>query len=131
RHEPPLRISTIGLGVLGELHELVATAIAKDRWQLVAIVVPLRKRAAAAAAALIEQGPPLDLDALRIARHDVLLTDREAIFLFEGTHLDEAVEGLVRDPSVWQAASGWARVVAGPPRLAEQRFGWHDGRRIR
>jgi hypothetical protein len=131
RGAPPLRISTIGLGVLGELHELLATAIANEQPQLVGIVVPLRKRALADAAALIEHGPPFDLAALGVERHEVLLGEREAIFLFEGTDLDETMQRLVRDPAVWQAASGWARVIAGPPRLAEQRFGWHGGRRIR
>jgi hypothetical protein len=61
----------------------------------------------------------------------VLLSEREAIFLFEGTQLDETMQQLLRDRSVWEAASGWARVTAGPPRLAEQRFGWDSGRRIR
>jgi hypothetical protein len=57
RGAPPLRVSTIGLGVLGELNQLLATAIASEQPQLVGIVVPLRKRALADAAALIEQGP--------------------------------------------------------------------------
>jgi hypothetical protein len=130
RGAPPLRISTIGLGILAELNQLLAAAIASGQRQLVAIVVPLRKRALADAAALIEQGPPIDLTALGVERHDVLLSDREVIFLFEGAQLDEAMRRLVHDPSVWQAASGWARVIAGPPRLAEQRFGWYGGRRI-
>jgi hypothetical protein len=130
RGAPPLRVSTIGLGVLGELKELLASAIAKEQAQLVGIVVPLRKRALADAAALIEQGPPFDLEALGVQRHDVLLSEREVIFLFEGTQLDETMQRLLHDPSVWQAASGWARVIAGPPRLAEQRLGWHSGRRI-
>jgi hypothetical protein len=130
RGAPPLRVSTIGLGVLGELNELLATAIAKELPQLVGIVVPLRKRVFADAAALIEQGPPFDLEAIGVERHDVLLSEREVIFLFEGTQLDETMQRLLHDPSVWQAASGWARVIAGPPRLAEQHFGWHSGRRI-
>jgi hypothetical protein len=131
RRAPAFRISTIGLGVLGELNELLGTAIAKQSQpQVVGIVVPLRKRALADAAALIEQGPPFDLEALGVERHDVLLSEHEALFLFEGMRLDETMERLVRDPSVWQAASGWARVIAGPPRLAEQRFGWQSGRRI-
>jgi hypothetical protein len=130
RGAPPLRVSTIGLGVLGELNELLARAIAKEQPQLVGIVVPLRKRALADAAALIEQGPPFDLEGFGVERHDVLLSEREVIFLFEGTQLDETMQRLLRDPSVWQAASGWARVITGPPRLAEQRFGWHSGRRI-
>ena len=131
RGGPSLRVSTIGLGVLGELNQLLATTIANERPQLVGIVVPLRKRALADAAALIEQGPPFDLAARGIERHEVLLSEREAIFLFEGRQLDETMQRLVRDPFVWQAASGWARVIAGPPRLAEQRFGRHHGKRIR
>ncbi len=131
RGVPPLRVSTIGLAVLGELNQLLATAIASEQPQLVAIVVPLRKGALADAAALIEEGPPFDLTPLGVERHDVLLSEREVIFLFEGRQLGETVRRLVRDPPVWQAASGWARVFAGPPRLAEQRFGWHSGRRIR
>jgi hypothetical protein len=119
RGGPPLRVSTIGLGVLGELNQLLATAIASEQPQLVGIVVPLRKRALADAAALIEQGPPFDLEALGIERHEVLLSEREAIFVFEGRQLDETMQRLVRDRSVWQAASGWSRVIAGPPRLAE------------
>ncbi len=131
RGAPPLRVSTIGLGVLGELNELLATAIANEEpQQLVAIVVPLRKRTVADAAELIEQGPPFDLAALGVERHDVLLSEREAIFLFEGKQVNEAVRRLVRDTSVWQAAAGWARLIAAPPRLAGQRFGWHSGRRI-
>jgi hypothetical protein len=59
RGGPPLRVSTIGLGVLGELNQLLATAVANGQPQLVGIVVPLRKRALAGAAALIEQGPPV------------------------------------------------------------------------
>jgi hypothetical protein len=127
----PLRVSTIGLGVLGELNQLLATAIASEQPQLVGIVVPLRKRALAEAAVLIEQGPPFDPAALGIERHDVLLSEREVIFLFEGRQLAETMQRLLRDRSVWQAASGWSRVIAGRPRLAEQRFGWHSGRRIR
>jgi hypothetical protein len=122
-----LRVCTIGLGVLGELNELLAAAIASEQPQLVGIVVPLRKRALAEAAALIERGPPFDFAALGIGRHEVLLSEREVIFLFEGKQLDETMERLVRDPSVWRAASGWSRVIAGPPRLAERRFGWHSG----
>jgi len=58
RAAPPLRISTIGLGVLGELNQLLATAIANEQPQLIGIVVPLRKRGFADAAELIEKGPP-------------------------------------------------------------------------
>src|SRR6266498_5660918 len=38
RGTPPLRVSTIGLGVLGELNQLLATAVASQQPQLVGIV---------------------------------------------------------------------------------------------
>jgi hypothetical protein len=123
RGAPALRVSTIGLGVLAELNHLLASAIASTP-QMVGIVLPLRRRMLAEAAALVERGPPFDLAALGLERHHVLLSEREAIFLFEGRGVVETMQRLVRDPSVWQAASGWARVSAGPPRLAEQRYGW-------
>jgi hypothetical protein len=131
RGAPTLRVSTIGLGVLGELNLLLGKAVASEQPQLVGIVVPLRKRGLAEATALIEQGPPFDLVALGVERHDVLLSEREVLFLFEGRQLDETMQRLLRERSVWQAASGWAQVIAGPPRLAAQRFGWHGGQRIR
>jgi hypothetical protein len=131
RGAPPMRVSTIGLGVLSELNQLLATAIASEEPQLVAIVVPLRKRALAEAAALVEAGPPFELVALGVEWHDVLLSEREVIFLFGGRQLEETMQRLLRDTSVWQAASGWARVIAGPPRLAEHRFGWHNVKQIR
>lgn len=133
RRAAPLRISAFGLGIVGELAELLDAAIANKQElpQLLGVVVPLRKGALADAAALIEQGPPFDLEALGIERHDVLLSDREAIFVFEGTRLGATLERLVRDPSAWQTAPHWARLITGPPRLAEPRFGWRSGRRIR
>ncbi len=57
RGAPPLRVSTIGLGCWGEVNELLAAAVASGQPQLVGVVVPLRQRALANAAALIEQGP--------------------------------------------------------------------------
>ena len=118
RGAPPLRVSTIGLGVLGELNQLLATAIANEQPQLVGIVVPLRKRALADAAALIEQGPPFDLAALGIERHDVLLSEREVIFLFEGTQLAETMQRLLRDPL---GVAGRIGLVAGDRRPAPAR----------
>jgi hypothetical protein len=124
RGAPPLRVSTIGLGVLAELNHLLASAIAGERPQLVGIVLPLRRRMLAQVAELVEQGPPFDPAVLGLERHDVLLSEREVIFLFEGTDVVETMQRFVRDPSLWQAASGWARVMAASPRLAEQRYGW-------
>jgi hypothetical protein len=54
---------------------------------------------------LIEQGPPFDLTQTALASHEVFLTDREAVFVFEGTAAKEAVERLSGEPGVWRSAT--------------------------
>jgi hypothetical protein len=53
-----------------------------------------------------------------------LIGEREVIFLFEGRHVLEVVQQLVRDPDAWRAARDWRGLVAGPPRLARSVFVW-------
>jgi hypothetical protein len=122
RGVPPLRLCTIGLGVLGELNELLADAVASSRPDTIAVVVPLRAHGRADAEALIARGPPFDLEGLEISEHDVLLSGEEVVFLFRGVRLLSAIDRLASDPSVWRAASEWARLSAAPPRLAVQLF---------
>jgi hypothetical protein len=73
RGAPPLRISTIGLGILAELNQLLAAAIASRRRRR-SRSSSLRKRALADAAALIElrSASQLGVEATR-----VLLSDSE------------------------------------------------------
>jgi hypothetical protein len=44
--------------------------------------------------------------------------------LFEGDSATAAVDALSRSPRVLKAAARWHGVLAGRPRLAEERFGW-------
>jgi len=46
------------------------------------------------------------------------------VFFFEGDSASAAVDALARTPGVLKAAVRWRRILAGRPRLAQERFGW-------
>ncbi|HEX5468224.1 MAG TPA: hypothetical protein VFW80_04155 [Gaiellaceae bacterium] len=117
------------LGVAGavfELADLVAelSADAAAAAAPVVVVLPLRAGMSARARALVSSGPPFDLERAGLDRHQVFVTDHEAIFLFEGAHARERVERLLRDPHVLRHAARWRRCIAGAPRLAEESYAW-------
>lgn len=88
------------------------------------VVVPLKPGARDAARLLIEQGPPFDPDSTALSGHEVFLTDREAVFLFEGEDARKTVEELVGDPGIWRAATAWRECLDGRPRLADETYVW-------
>jgi hypothetical protein len=89
----------------------------------VVVVLPLRDGAREQAAELLRQGPPFDPNEVGLERHQVSITDREAVFVFE-TDSPDAAEKLIGDGGFWSAASKWDRLVDGPPRLAEDAYSW-------
>ena len=90
----------------------------------VVVVAPLREDARETARLLVEKGPPFDLRATALDRHQVHLTDREVVFVFEGSDARAAVESLVGDPGIWKAAPAWRGCLAGRPRIADETFAW-------
>jgi hypothetical protein len=114
-----------GVGLLGELTDLLARLRAERAARAcVAIVVPIRRGAAEAAQRLVEQGPPFDVEGMGLERHHVFVSEREVVFFFEGESASAAVDALMRSPDVLKAAVRWRRILAGRPRLADERFGW-------
>jgi hypothetical protein len=87
------------------------------------VVLPLRPGARDRARDLLRHGPPFDPGEAGLERHQVFISETEAIFLFEA-EARESVELLADDSSLWQAAEGWAELVAGPPHLAEGAYAW-------
>jgi len=87
------------------------------------IVVPFREGSADRVRRLAADGPPFDPDDVLLTRHQVLVTDQEAIFLFEAES-ELALEALLGRLDFSAAAAAWADVVAGPPRLAEVVYAW-------
>jgi hypothetical protein len=96
----------------------------------VAVVVPLRPGAYEAAAKLVEAGPPFRLSDSPLDGHCVFLTDREALFVFEGSEAERVVEDIVGEASVWAAAAGWRELLDGKPRIADSVFAWSRDKSI-
>ncbi len=113
-------------GVVAELAERLAAlqlngSHAEKR---LAIVLPLKEGAKAAAQSLLAAGPPFDPERTHIERHEVFLTEQEVIFVFV-SHLGmEALEPLLSDPEFWRGAAAWREHLAGPPRFAEDVYSW-------
>jgi hypothetical protein len=114
-----------GVGLLGELTDLLARVRAERAARArVAVVGLIRRGTAEAARRLVEEGPPFDIEDLGLERHHVFVSEREAVFFFEGESAAAAVDALSRSPAVLTAAARWRRILGGRPRLAEERFGW-------
>jgi hypothetical protein len=90
----------------------------------VAVVVPLRPDGLETALRLVEGGPPFDLLDTPLESHAVFLSDREAVFVFEGPDARAVVEHLVGEADVWAAASSWRGCLDGKPRVAEPAYAW-------
>jgi hypothetical protein len=88
------------------------------------VVASLKPGARDAARLLIENGPPFDPQRTRLTAHEVFVTEREVVFLFEGEDARGTVEELVGDPGVWRAATAWRECLDGRPRLAEETYVW-------
>jgi hypothetical protein len=114
-----------GVGLLGELNDLLARLRAERAERAcVAVVVPIKRGAAEAARRLVEEGPPFDVEGLGLERHHVFVSEGEVVFFFEGDNATAAVDALSGSPGVLRAAARWHRILGGRPRLAEERFGW-------
>ena len=114
-----------GVGLVGELTDLLARLRAEHAARAcVAVVVPIRRGTAEEARRLVEEGPPFDVEGLGLERHHVFVSEREVVFFFEGDDATAAVDALTRSPEVLKAAVRWRGILAGRPRLAEERFGW-------
>jgi hypothetical protein len=57
-------------------------------------------------------------------RHHVFVTEREALFVFEGPGACETLERVLRNTRVLRAAARWRECLAGPPRVAEETYAW-------
>jgi hypothetical protein len=90
---------------------------------VLAVVVPIAAGQLDRVRALVAEGPPFDPDVVGLARHEVFLGEREAVFVFEAPG-GSGLERLVEDPAVWSAAAGWHELVAGPPRATRLAFAW-------
>lgn len=122
-----LTVAPIGAaGAVFELADLVAQLSSEQRGYegRVAVVLPLRRGSAARARELVASGPPFDVEHAELDGHQVFVSEREVVFLFEGERAREVVERLLRDPHVLREAVRWRECLAGRPRLADGTYAW-------
>lgn len=122
----PIRIASIvHPGIISELAERLSSLHLADEppTTRAVVVLPLVEGAADRAAELLRGGPPFDPDEVGLGRHQVFLSESEAIFLFEAAS-PQAADRLLSNDRLWAAAAAWKDVVAGPPRLAEDAYSW-------
>jgi hypothetical protein len=97
----------------------------------VAIIARLKKGSEQRAAELVAAGPPFDLSNMGVVRHNIYISPREAVFVFEGHEVEWIVDELIDEPfhyELQRALEQWREIVDGEPRVARERFGWQlDG----
>lgn len=88
------------------------------------VVAPLKPGGEARARELLDEGPPIDLETSRFDAHEVFITSKEVVFVFDGGGSSEALNLSADDPAVWRAAKSWAECLDGRPRIAREAFSW-------
>jgi hypothetical protein len=88
------------------------------------LVVPLKEGTVERARQLLQAGPPFELETTQLERHEVLLTDHEAIFVFETPGEAPPLELEAGSPRLHEAAAAWREVMADRPRKAASAFLW-------
>jgi hypothetical protein len=88
------------------------------------VVAPLAEGTRERARELLADGPPFEPEGTSLSAHRVYLTEREVVFVFQGTQPRAALERLAGDAGMWRAAAAWREVLAGRPQIAEQVYDW-------
>ncbi|CAN5162219.1 hypothetical protein BH18ACT14_BH18ACT14_07160 [soil metagenome] len=124
RTDGPYLVASAGMGA-GIVQELVER-LAELRLvgpRRATLVVPLKDGAGDRVHELAGHGPPFDPAQTALTRHQLLLTEQEAIFVFEA-QTEEGLKAVFNQVDIWAAAAAWQDLVAGPPRLAELAYAW-------
>lgn len=124
RADGPYLVADAGMGapIVQELVDRLAyLRLAAPR--KATVVVPLKEGAIDRVRGLVAQGPPFDPAGTPLTRHELLLTPREAIFVFEA-ETEDGLRILLSQLDIWAAAAAWGELVAGPPRLADVAYAW-------
>jgi hypothetical protein len=122
----PIRVAGVAEAwIVSELAERLASLHVdrRDGLSRLAVVVPLKDGARAQAKSLLERGAPFDPEEAGLARHTVLLGDRQVVFLFEA-EAPESIERIFGRSELWNAAEAWKDVVAGPACVTEVVYEW-------
>ena len=134
RDGPVVQVAPLGFGLLHELADLLAVLAIQqaEGYERVAVVVPLKPGCLERAKELVAKGPPFDPAALGLERHEIYVSERQAVFVFTGPNVREKLEQATRRPTLWRAGLAWRACIAGPPRLTTpgETLPAHHGRPI-
>jgi hypothetical protein len=97
--------------------------------QRVVVAAKLKPGAQDAAAEILRDGPPYDLDDAGLLRHGVYLGSSEAIFFFEGHDVENHLRRLLDNPAASAVFSVWGPLLEGTPSAAHELFYWKAARR--
>ncbi len=111
---------------VGELEHELAALRSHPHLHAIAVVLPLVAGTRDVAQAIIEEEPPFDIEALGLVRHEVLLTDREAIFVFETRAELPTLEKILSEEDFWLLVRSWEKIASDRPRLAEIAYSWRS-----
>jgi hypothetical protein len=103
---------------------MTTAAHREERPRRIVVVVPLVEGSEGKARELAAAGPPFDPSELALELHELLLTPREAIFVFESLTA-AGLESVFAALDVWAAAEAWRELVDGPPEIAAVAYSWH------
>lgn len=124
RADGPYLVADAGMGapIVQELVDRLAQLrLAAPR--KATVIVPLREGTSDRVRELVAQGPPFEPAGTSLTRHEVFLTPREAVFVFE-VETEDGLRALLGHLDVWAAAAAWGPLVAGTPRLADLAYAW-------
>jgi hypothetical protein len=91
-----------------------------------AVVLPLKEGMSEVVREYVAEGPPFDPALAGLDRHQVLVTDREAIFFFESEGGLETLERILAEPDFWDVVAAWEHATDGPPRVADEIYRWPE-----
>jgi hypothetical protein len=107
---------------LSALHRAIPN---EHRHGSVVVVVPLGDERCETVEQFIEEGPPFDPAAVGLDSHQVYLTEREAVFVFETEEGASAFERILSEPEFWDVVGPWEHNLSGEPRVGHIVFDWH------
>lgn len=124
RADGPYVVADAGIGspIVQELVDRIAH-LRNASLRKATVVVSLKEGAVDRVRELVAQGPPFDPAHTTLTRHEVFLTPREAIFVFEA-ETEDGLGALLGQLDIWAAAAAWGELVAGAPRLADIAYAW-------
>jgi hypothetical protein len=90
----------------------------------VVVTAKLKPGSEAAAAELLEAGPPYDPREIGLVRHSAYLAGSEVVFVFEGPDVEQQLRTLLNDPAASAAFAVWGPLLEGSPSAARELFHW-------